>query len=408
MSEFKPHSAPAPEDHRYRDPKPGGSRPTLYQWTDAVIDDESLSPTLKCTLLVLTRWMDQHGRCWPSRTTIAAKLGVTKRTAQRNLTEAESLGWISRDEDQPIVLHACFPTQNIAEDDSQKSPKPPEEGMTLMTKTGHQRHGGVTSVAQKRSPVSRGGDICDAKTVTSVTLTTQELPNELPNELPSGGGAISAQGSTLPPADDNHNHPPQAQTIREMADCFKVAVYPGTEAKLWHQTLDAIGDERAALCFIRDKFQQWSGKDVNAKGVMLWLRRDAPEWLEMRPVRRGNATSPALKTTAASDATTQHDGDPEPGPEALAATPEHAHYRAIEAWRHIRRKLEGLTGQTGLDLAARLRGLRLTAGELVVGGDPVDVMIFRDDYADLIPMDKLRAEFGVERITWHVPGEVQP
>ena len=402
MSEFKPHSAPAPEDPR-REVQPGGARPTLFEWKDAVIDDESLSPTLKCTLLVLTRWMDQHGRCWPSRTTIAAKLGVTKRTAQRNLSEAESLGWISRDEEQPIVLHACFPTQTTTEN----APKSPDKGMTPMTKNGHQRHGGVTSVTQKRSPASWGGDICDTKTVTSVTRTTQELPKEPSNELSSGGGANSVQSSTPPTPDDHHNHLPQAQTIREMADHFGVAVYPGTEVELWHQTLADIGNPDDALCFIRDKFQQWRGKDVNARGVMLWLHRDAPEWLEMHANRRRSATPPALKTNAASAATEPHDGDYEPGPEALEATPEHEHYRAIEAWRHIRRELEGVAGQTGLDLAARLRGLRLTAGELVVGGDSVDVMVFRDNHADLIPMDRLRAEFGVERITWLVPGEVE-
>jgi hypothetical protein len=57
-----------------------------------------LPPSEKLVLLALADWSDDQGRCWPSIAQVSAKSGVSGRTVQRMLREAEKSGLIKRTE----------------------------------------------------------------------------------------------------------------------------------------------------------------------------------------------------------------------------------------------------------------------------------------------------------------------
>lgn len=57
-----------------------------------------LPPSEKLVLLALADWAQDDGRCWPSIAKVAAKSGVSERTVQRMLREAEKAGLLTRKE----------------------------------------------------------------------------------------------------------------------------------------------------------------------------------------------------------------------------------------------------------------------------------------------------------------------
>lgn len=66
--------------------------------------DLPLPPSEKLVLLALADWASDDGRCWPSIKAVADKSGVSQRTVQRMLREAENNGLIERRE---IIGKGC-------------------------------------------------------------------------------------------------------------------------------------------------------------------------------------------------------------------------------------------------------------------------------------------------------------
>lgn len=60
--------------------------------------DLPLPPSEKLVLLALADWAHDDGRCWPSIKKVAEKSGVSERTVQRMLREAEKNGLVERKE----------------------------------------------------------------------------------------------------------------------------------------------------------------------------------------------------------------------------------------------------------------------------------------------------------------------
>ena len=60
--------------------------------------DLELPPSEKLVLLALADWAHDDGRCWPSIAAVAKKSGVSERTVQRTLRDAEKSGLIKRTE----------------------------------------------------------------------------------------------------------------------------------------------------------------------------------------------------------------------------------------------------------------------------------------------------------------------
>ncbi len=58
--------------------------------------DMALPPSEKLVLLAMADWARDDGRCWPSIKMLADKSGVSERTVQRMLREAEKAGLIER------------------------------------------------------------------------------------------------------------------------------------------------------------------------------------------------------------------------------------------------------------------------------------------------------------------------
>ena len=63
-----------------------------------VYADERLSHRARAVYLYLRDRADAEGKCWPGVKRIAADLRLSRRTAQRALSDLESAGYIRRDE----------------------------------------------------------------------------------------------------------------------------------------------------------------------------------------------------------------------------------------------------------------------------------------------------------------------
>ena len=63
-----------------------------------VYADERLSHRARAVYLYLHGRADAEGKCWPGVKRIAADLRLSRRTAQRALSDLESAGYIRRDE----------------------------------------------------------------------------------------------------------------------------------------------------------------------------------------------------------------------------------------------------------------------------------------------------------------------
>jgi len=73
-------------------------QPIKFAWLDAVCSpDGPESPTMRLCLVVLARYMDADGEnAYPSTKRLATETALGLRTVQKNLREAEELGWIER------------------------------------------------------------------------------------------------------------------------------------------------------------------------------------------------------------------------------------------------------------------------------------------------------------------------
>ncbi len=67
-------------------------RPTV--WRDAVIDCDELDPTAKLIAVVLGRYMNGGGICWPSRRLIAQRSGKSESTVDRAIRRLEAAGYL--------------------------------------------------------------------------------------------------------------------------------------------------------------------------------------------------------------------------------------------------------------------------------------------------------------------------
>jgi hypothetical protein len=67
------------------------SRPVV--WRDA-LRESGLDATARHVAHVLSTYMDGRGRCWPSRETLAAAVGLSVRTVERAVQRLEAVGWL--------------------------------------------------------------------------------------------------------------------------------------------------------------------------------------------------------------------------------------------------------------------------------------------------------------------------
>jgi hypothetical protein len=73
-----------------------------------------LPPSEKLVLLALADWAQDDGRCWPSIAKVAAKSGVSERTVQRMLREAEKAGLLKRKENMGRGCEYTLPPDNLS------------------------------------------------------------------------------------------------------------------------------------------------------------------------------------------------------------------------------------------------------------------------------------------------------
>jgi Helix-turn-helix domain len=87
--------------------------PVVLRWRTDLAADRTLSWRAKSAGAHLANYMDAHGiGAWPALRTLAADMGVGKRSAMRGLEELEANGWVtaSRRRATTTVFDARFPS----------------------------------------------------------------------------------------------------------------------------------------------------------------------------------------------------------------------------------------------------------------------------------------------------------
>lgn len=88
-----------PNRARPRAPLEGGGteKRLKYRWLDALLSEAGPRPTVRFALLALATHMEEDGgRAFPSTRLLARETGLSRRTVEEALREAEAAGWIRR------------------------------------------------------------------------------------------------------------------------------------------------------------------------------------------------------------------------------------------------------------------------------------------------------------------------
>jgi len=96
-----------------------------------IIDDESLSAHAKLVYMVICRFVNKKGQCWPSLKTIAAKASISERQVRYSLRELESKGYIKTEtrSGKSSLFEIITPAQGagVREEPRQEVPPPRQE-----------------------------------------------------------------------------------------------------------------------------------------------------------------------------------------------------------------------------------------------------------------------------------------
>ena len=82
----------------------------LKMYVDAVHDGlvRELGPQLWQTLCVVASFMDENGKCYPSQSLIAQRLGISRQSANERIRKLEEFRW----KDKPIITRVKHRGEN--------------------------------------------------------------------------------------------------------------------------------------------------------------------------------------------------------------------------------------------------------------------------------------------------------
>lgn len=389
-----------------------------FEWERAFMADERLSSTQRVVLFVLRTFAGHHGVAHPSHAGIAERSGLARTTVNRTLGNLEELGWVRRTESQnkATISYICTYPAPFAE----QIPCAAEEQPCLTEEQGCLRgshplnkepvsedHRGVSERDRGVSEDHRGCLRGSHEQTKNRPLTDQEQrkqsratfdpPPTTTTDGPTVEDVLAADETTDPSA-----------WVETLARTVGVDVRAGTGVVIFTDALQQLGGDKAlAREYLRWKLSDLAGESFPPRAVRSFCRADVAKWLQLRRETTVGRPSTPPPTNAAAAEPRSPEPDPLPTPASLNASPQER-TEAQNAWELARRAVTA----TGMTTAARgaslIEGQRLAAGVLTVGSaDPFDVLMFRDKYADLIPLDQLRAEHGVERVEYHIPEELR-
>ena len=389
--------------------------------------DERLSSTQRLVLFVFRTFCDARGAAYPSYVGIAEACALARRTVIRAIKDVEDAGWLRRVKTpgrgnlcwvatypEGFNLHtreALLPEQPTSDTGS---PGVTHDHLSVTESPYGDRVSPRTE--QPTSDTGSPGVTHDHRSVIVATMfsdtgspeqnknrsttTTEEEAREaaLATSAPTVDEVIAADQITDP-----------AAWVETLARTLGIDVRVGGGAGIFADAFRQLGnDADLARDYIRWKLNDLAGaeKKYSPRSVARILQADVPDWLQMRrETTVGRHTTPA-PTNAPAAHQRAPEPDPLPTPDPVSAsTAERS--AAGRAWAAVQRAISDTGMSAASDTARRLTAHKLSAGVLTVGGaDPFDTYLFRDKYADLIPLDELRALHGVERIEWHLPEDL--
>lgn len=257
----------------------------VQQCIDLDVLENDLSPKEKFVLVVLCRFADDSGRCYPSLPTLLGLTGFDVRTVRKAIEKLVENGWLSyvqapgkkrqytiasariKGTVVPCVnpLQVCTPDKNAG--GTKLHP------VQICTSTPDKNAGGTPYKNAPRIKHTRNQEETNLQTVGDSSFSLE--PNEAPAENPTSNTADTAPGKEKHPADAKTKRPAKRKAITHV---FDVAKLPDDWRELCEQIRPDLDPQRVFVEF-RFYWTQGKGQGTRRSGKgwtstwMNWVKR---------------------------------------------------------------------------------------------------------------------------------------
>lgn len=253
----------------------------VQQCIDLDVLENDLSPKEKFVLVVLCRFADDSGRCYPSLPTLLGLTGFDVRTVRKAIEKLVENGWLSyvqapgkkrqytiasaRIKGTGTHVQDCTPDKNAGGTNLHP--------VQICTITPDKNAGGTPYKNAPRIKHTRNQEETNLQTVGDSSFSLE--PNEVPAENSTSNTADTAPGKEKHPADAKTKRPAKRKAITHL---FDVAKLPDDWRELCEQIRPDLDPQRVFVEF-RFYWTQGKGQGTRRSGKgwtstwMNWVKR---------------------------------------------------------------------------------------------------------------------------------------
>lgn len=275
----------------------------VQQCIDLDVLENDLSPKEKFVLVVLCRFADDSGRCYPSLPTLLGLTGFDVRTVRKAIEKLVANGWLSyvqapgkkrqytiasariKGTVVPCVnpLQVCTPDKNAG--GTKLHP------VQICISTPDKNAGGTPYKNAPRIKHTRNQEETNLQTVGDSSFSLE--PNEAPAENPTSNTADTAPGKEKHPADAKTKRPAKRKAITHL---FDVAKLPDDWRELCEQIRPDLDPQRV---FVEFRFYWTQGKGQGTRRSCKGWTSTWMNWVKRQKEQRvaQSYTKPAFTQT---------------------------------------------------------------------------------------------------------------
>lgn len=255
------------------------------QCIDLDVFEHDLSPKEKFVLVVLCRFADDTGRCYPSLPTLLGLTGFDVRTTRKAIENLVEKGWLSYVQEpgkkRQYTINAtkiqgrgvpfCDPVQICTP--NKNAPGTKTNPVQICTSTPDKNAGGTPYKNAPRIKHTRNQEETNLQTVGDSSFSLE--PNEPPAENPTSNTADTALGKEKHPADAKTKRPAKRKAITHL---FELEAIPDDWRELCEQIRPDLDPQRV---FVEFRFYWTQGKGQGTRRSdkgwtstwMNWIKR---------------------------------------------------------------------------------------------------------------------------------------
>lgn len=200
------------------------------QCIDICARERELSPQEKLLLVVLCRFADDAGECYPSIPTLISLTGLEVRTVRKAVENLAKNGWLfySQESGKKRQYRLNVPMIETCAADSPVQKRTPYKNapgtktnpVQICTSTPDKNAGGTPYKNAPRIKHTRNQEETNLQTVGDSSFSLE--PNEAPAENPTSNTADTAPGKEKHPADAKTKRPAKRKAITHLFDVAKL------------------------------------------------------------------------------------------------------------------------------------------------------------------------------------------